>query len=197
MKKSNFYILLISNLLIFIGVAISLFMLTNYNSNSLPYEPVYLLIAPLVSMVFSVLIIALFQIRLYADLKYRIFHTNPKLFKMVKNIGYVSLFNSFFPILLVILAASLTIDATSQDIYIMRLSLIIAGLVVSGFFGILTTTFFTYINYRISFDEERRKSISKQVDEYNEEVTEESKEEPYQHSDKYLDMDNNSKTDNE
>ncbi len=196
MKKSNFYILLFSNLLIFIGVAISLFILVN-SSSSINFKPEWLLIAPLVAMVFSGLIIAWFQIRVYADLKYRIFHTNPKLFNMVKNIGYVSLFNNLFPIIFVIFAASLKIvGASDYDAYIMRLSLLISALVVSGFFGILTTTFFTYINYRISFDEERRKSISKEVDIHNEEIIENS-EEVYQHSDKYNDMDSEKQVDDE
>ncbi len=195
MKKSNFYILLFSNLLIFIGIAISLFILINSSSNDL--KPEILLIAPLVAMVFSGLIIAWFQIRVYSDLKHRIFHTNPKLFNMVKNIGYVSLFNNFFPILFVIFAASLIIPGHSpHDVYIMRLSFLISALVISGFFGILTTTFFTYINYRISFDEERRKSISREVDIHNEEIIENS-EEIYQHSDKYNDMDDKREVDNE
>jgi uncharacterized membrane protein (DUF106 family) len=116
---------------------------------------------------------------------------------MVKNIGYVSLFNNLFPIIFVIFAASLKIvGASDYDAYIMRLSLLISALVVSGFFGILTTTFFTYINYRISFDEERRKSISKEVDIHNEEIIENS-EEVYQHSDKYNDMDSEKQVDDE
>lgn len=198
MKKWISYLLLLSNVVLFIGIAISMYMFFQYKKN---YdgdgdEVKFLnqiqlgVIPPTVSVVLSSIILITYQIFTNRQLHDRIFFINPKLLKSIKISSYATVINMIVPFIILMIALTIT---SSISIY-ERIILVSVSLAISGFFGLLIIGAVSYINLRIAFDDIKRVQSLENEDFLLEKKIEEFKQpanETFEHEGKFYYHDGN------
>lgn len=161
MKRSLTYVLLISNWVITIGIAIAFFIfLKNSKEQTTPefLNTLKLSIIPIVvTIVISSVILFIYQYFLNKSLVHMIHQVNPKLLFLIKNTGYITIFNMIIPTIFSI--TSLSISGVSEETDLLRLILISLGLSFSILIGLCVSGLTSYIFFRVSFNEDRRKAL--------------------------------------
>lgn len=160
LKRWVTYILLLANYAVAIACAVvlGLFLKYRFELDSIYIEKIHLaVIAPVVAVVVGSILLGLYAFFLNKSLQPQINTTNPKLVTLVKSSTYISIANLFMPILLLIVAtASADTNDTSKNI---TMGLVIAAFVLTGVMGLFITGYVSYVNFRISFNDEKRKVL--------------------------------------
>ncbi len=159
MRRWVTYVMLIANYIIAIACAITLIIFLRNRDNSIPsyINKMHLaIIAPIVGLVMSTCLVVLYAFLLKKSLKEQVAHMNPKLLKLIQSSTYISIGNLFFPPLLLITACSIAAIQNSQTA---SLALIITAFALTGVIGLFITGYTSYVNFRISFNEEKRKTL--------------------------------------
>ncbi len=151
------YLLLLSNWVIAIGIVvvlgIYLFNKDQNNLNTFYHSMNLAIISPVVAEVVSSLLLGLYAYLLNKFLK-KDNKLNPKLFSLIKTSSLIALFNLLIPFILVITALSIN--------YLDKLTILIlicVALSISILIGLFISGYTSYINLRISYSEEKRKTL--------------------------------------
>lgn len=156
MRRGINYLLLLSNWVVAIGVVIVLgIYLFNKDKPGIEYsQPMILsIISPIVAEIIASCLLGLYTFLLNKSLKKDV-HINPKLLSLIKSSSLLSIINLVLPLVFSITAS--TLDANNKTI---ALALIITSLSISILFGLFMSGYTSYINLRISFNEEKRKAL--------------------------------------
>ncbi len=160
MRRWITYILLIANYVIAIACAVvlAIFLKYKYEDGGIFVNNMRLaVIAPVVAVVVGSILTGLYAFFLNKSLKPFINTTNPKLVTLIKASTYISIVNLILPNLLLMVATT-TINNTEPAKNI-SLGLIIAAFALTGILGLFMTGYVSYINFRISYSEEKRKVL--------------------------------------
>ena len=157
LRRGINYLLLLSNWVIAIGIVvvlgIYLFNKDQTNLDSFYNSMKLAIISPVVSEVISSLLLGLYAFLLNKNLKQDT-KLNPKLFLLITTSSLIAIFNLLIPFVLVVTALSI-FNLNKLTILI----LICVALSISILIGLFISGYTSYINLRISYSEEKRKTL--------------------------------------
>lgn len=160
MRRGITYILLAANWVIVIGCAVCLYLFfknRDGNANNFVKTMHLAIIAPVVVDIISSVLLFLYSFLLKKSLKDHIHNMNPKLLSLIKSTSYISIINLILPLIFSITALSI-VSSNNVDKNI-TLVLLIVSFAISILIGLFVTGYTSYINFRISFNEEKRKAL--------------------------------------
>lgn len=157
LRRGVTYLLLIANWLIALGLVVVLIIFLNskdLSGNQYNYNISLSIIGPIVCEVVSSCLLVLYSLMLKKSLNKSEHSINPKLMNLIKSTSYISIINLVLPLVFAI--TSITLPPTSK---VTCFALIVTSIALSIIIGLFITGFTSYVNFRISFNELKRKTI--------------------------------------
>ena len=165
MKRYLNYLLILSNILVFIGVVIELGVFLNYKNNLIDPNTVggtltvadvidkmqLVVLAPILFMIASCAILFFYEWKIKKLIKENIDEFNYNMLNIIKIVSYSSVVNYILTGLLGIIGCLVKDNTLLAQIVLMSVAL---GF--SGVFGLIVIGVISYLNLRISFEESKK-----------------------------------------